>query len=175
MTSIPTDVDSYMQYAEYLFPDFLSDCIQTNDVVNNYPNLSPAAMDWIANTRQNYVPYCTELQTVVNTAKANVGASLELAVIDLIEVGDEIDWGYDMINTIFANKMCSQDVTDTFMTTFQSNLMMSLQQAQYWSQSMGYMTDMIPSQAYYGLTQQLQMTLSDPSVTNQLKQVKLVS
>lgn len=174
MTSIPTDVESYMMYAEYLFPDFLSDCISTNDIAN-YPDLSPAAIDWIANTRLNYVPYCTELQTIVNQAKANVGERLEQAVTEFTEIGDEIDWGYNLINTIFANKGCSQEVIDGFMSTFQSNLMMSMQQAQYWSQTMGYMTEMIPSYAYYGLSQQLQMVVYDTAITNQLKQVKLVS
>lgn len=174
MSSVPTDIESYTQYTEYLFPDISADCESYSSLTQG-GDLSPAVVDWIVNHRQNYVPWCSEIQGFINTAKENVVQTLTDAVGSFSTVGDEIDWGYNLMTVILANKGCTQDVIDSYTQAYSSNVTTMLMQSQYWSSSMGMMSEMIPSMAIYGFYQNLQNVLYDPSVVSPLKQLKLVN
>lgn len=174
MQSVPTDLTSYTSYTDMLFPDITQECVSLSSIAST-AQTSPEVLDWVVNTRQNYQPWCLNLQDLINTAKGNVVDTLTQALGEFTTIAQEIEWGYNMITVILTNKGCTQDVIDSYTSTFGSNATVVLSQAQYWSSSVSYMSGSIPGQVTMGFYQQFQYVFSDPTVISPLKMLKMVS
>lgn len=173
MESVPITSEDYTSYYTYLFPDILSGC-DFSHIATSYPDLSPAVVDWITNTRQNYVPWCQEIQGYIDVARANTEATVLDAITHFNSVGDDIEWAYNMITTVLTGKACAQETIDTFTQTFSSNVTQQLQQVYYWQQMTSYLSEIIPSSAIYGFNSYLQQCLYQP-IPSPLQAVKNVS
>lgn len=163
-----------------LFPNITQQCQSYSSIASNYPTLSPAALDWIVNTQLNYTTWCNVIQGFVDAGNATVVQYLTDSLTSFQTIGDDIDWGYNMMSTIMANNGCNQTEIDTYTASYGNNVTTTLMQTQYWSEAIGMSGQMIPPTAVSAFYNQLQFALQSPSTTSitgttTLQQIKLVS
>lgn len=127
-----------------IYPDVITMSASSFDYL--VTSESPADIrDWIQNTRQNYKPWYTGIQTSINNAKADVVANVTASMASLKNVVDKIEASHSQMVAIFNGRKCAtyssyemdaqnkltnvMSGVSTNMYSFQSNLYGSIPQS----------------------------------------------